>query len=355
MAATRRRMLKILAVAALATAAANQALFAHARGMGTLDVHEQGRQLLLTWVFYYDELPPASIASAGDPQDVKPGLARLALTAFELKTATGPLRPSHISQLMVLEDKTCLVILAYPVERAGSVEIQSPILRLLPVNYLINVRFTDPQGKTISSLVDRNSPPIKAFLTGRAGNGTEPVTRPFWSAFATAAGTPWIHTNWILLVLLLVVSTPLPRTCLLLAVATLLRTALVHVSLVAGFIPTWRVPFSLLCLPLLALAWLAARPGRKGFPLPAAAASGALILALYDLQFLPAGNAGRSAAALAGLDCGFAAGLALAAAILCAINVELDKFLRLHEEWRGRVCWGAAGISLWMSIYSLMG
>ena len=328
--------------------------------MGTLDLHEQGRQILLTWVFYYDELPPSPVLPDGsgravslrDPGEIKESLGKLAEASFQLKLGGQIVRPSRISQLLALPDKTCLVVLNYPAPLAGQLEMQAPILGLLPVNYLINVRILNADGKTTSLLMDRNSPPVIASVKGDVA-ADQPAQNPFWSAFAAEIGTAWIHTDWILLVILLVLSYPLRKTVLLVGTIVTLKAALVHLQLAAGMRLFWQIPLFPLCLPILLLCWFVTRRALHASLLVAAAAG--LLLILYDVQFLPAGGKEQVLRNSLGYSSGFAAGLILGLALILVMNTELEKFLRFHPEWRTRVCWAVGGTSLWISIYSLVG
>jgi hypothetical protein len=336
--------------------------------MATLDIRGRAPRLLLTWVFYDDELPAQLVlpdgsgetVSLSDPRTLKAGLSRVAETAFVLKLRQRRLDPPNVSQILVLPDKTCLIILSYPVEGNGPLEVRAPVLRLLPPNYLINVRFIGANGKVGSSLIERTSPPLMAFVAGggqagSAGGAPSGADNPFRAAFTTELGTAWVHTNWILLGILLLVSNPLRRAGFLLALVMVLRGLLVHLALALGFSFPWLIPAYLLCLPVIVMAAFAARP-RPGLSwLAVAAAGSSLIYTAYDLQFLPAGEPGSPPAILFGYQSGFLAGFLLALAVVFVIGLELNKSLQVHRDWwRRRICWAAAGISLWMSIYGLL-
>lgn len=361
----RRHILKTLLAIFVIFATVNQTVFAHSRGMGTLDIRGRNSRVLLTWVFYYDELPPELIlpdgseekVSLSDPQNLNEGLIKVAKTAFLLKAGNNKLDAPKVSQIIVLPDKTCLIILSYSLEGNGPVEIEAPVLRLLPPNYLINVRFVGADGKVASSLIDKSSPPLIALAGGGAG-GNAPGGgggNPFRAAFTMELGTPWVHTNWILLGILLMVSNPIRRACSILLLVIALRGILVHLALVFGFAFPWRIPAFLLCLPVLAMAALAARSAPRLPSLAAAAVGSSLIYTAYDLEFLPAGERGSSLAILSGYQSGFLAGFLLALAVVFVIGLELNKSLQVRGAWwRGRICWAAAAISLWISIYGLL-
>jgi hypothetical protein len=91
-----------------------------------------------------------------------------------------------------------------------------------------------------------------------------------------------------------------------------------------------------------------------------AAIGSGLIYTAYDLQVLPAGERISSIASLIGYQSGFLTGFLLALAIILGIGLELNKSLQfqslqLHREWwRARICWAAAAISLWLSMYGLV-
>jgi hypothetical protein len=336
--------------------------------MGTLDIHGQTQRLLLTWVFYYDELPPQLILPDGsgqkisltNPQDLKSGLGRVAQAAFLVKLRNQPLPTPKVSQIIVLPDKTCLIILTYPVQGNGPLEVRAPVLRLLPPNYLINVRFMDPSGKIGSTLLDRNSPPLIASVKGEGTGALQNLAygsgNPFRMAFTMELGTAWVHTDWILLGIILLVANPIRRAALLLLALIVLRVLLIHLALVLGVAFPWRIPASLLCLPVIVIAALATRPGDKRLPLTAAALAAGLIYTAYDLQFLPPEERVSSLASWIGYQSGFLAGFLLALVIVFLIGLELNKSIQSRADWwwRGKICWSAAAVSLWISLYGLM-
>ena len=341
---------------------ANQSLFAHARGMGTLDIHDQGARLLLTWVFYDDELPvqfalpdnSGRQVSMVNPRGQKAVLATLGESAFQLHTGNQYLHVSRISQLLLLPDKTCLMIIEYPMSGNGTVELRAPVLRLLPPNYLINVRFMSSVGRTNSVLMDVHSPPLVVSLKA---DGYEDISsrsaNPFWTGFWTEFGTAWVHTDWILLGLLLILTNSLRRTSLLLGALILLRVILNHLIFTFGFVHP-RLPAIVLCLPILLVAWMSVDSQPRQLPLLAATLTAGLLLTIYDLQFLAPIHPADSLSLLFGYDIGFLAGFALAVAILTVIHAELRKSLQSHQEWRRMICWAAAGVSAWLSFYSLI-
>jgi hypothetical protein len=356
----------LLAVVIVIAAIANQSAFAHSRGMGTLDIRGQGSRLLLTWVFYYDELPSQLVLpdgsgqnlSPGNPQDLKQSLGKVAEAGFRLKLGKQILGPPKVSQIIVLPDKTCLTILTYPVEGAGSLEVQAPILRLLPANYLINVRFMGLDGKIGSTLIDRNSPPLVAFVGGEGMGDPGPSSggsKQFRAAFTTELGTAWVHTNWILLGLLLILSYPIREAGLLLLAVIVVRIGLVHLAFTLGLDVPWRIPTLLLCLPIVLMAALAIQSRQRRSLLTVAALGAGLIYTAYDLQFLPWRERASSFERLMGYQFGFLAGFFLALAIVFVLGSELNKSLRVQGDWwRRTICWAAAGISLWISIYSIV-
>jgi hypothetical protein len=341
---------------------AAQPAYAHSRGMGTLDINGQGGRLMLTWVFYYDELPAqltlpdgsGGNVSLGDPRTIKEALAQVGEAAFQLKAGAGKLGPPKVSQIVVLPDKTCLILLSYQSGGAGPVELQAPVLRLLPPNYLINARFMGRNGKIGSTLLDRGSPPLAISVGG--GLNATPADNPFRTAFTMELGTAWVHTDWILLGIILLASRPVRRVTGLLVALVVLRELLVYLCLGVGFGIPWLVPDWLLCVPIIVMAALAARPVEKRASLEAATVCGALIYSAYDLQFLPMADRGASGEILAGYGFGFVAGLCLAIGLVFLIGREVCRSRQFQTElWRRRLCWATAGISLWMSLYEMMG
>jgi hypothetical protein len=333
--------------------------------MGTLDIHGQARRLLLTWVFYYDELAPQSVLPDGSgeksilttPQELKSALSKVAQSAFLLKLGTQTLPPPTVSQIIVLPDKTCLIVLAYKAPGAGPLEVRAPVLRILPPNYLINVRFMGLDGKMGSTLLDRNSPPLMAAVKGEGIGAPEPPpgsANPFRTAFAAELGAAWVHTDWILLAILLLVANPIRRGAFLLVTVIVLRIILVHLVFAFGLVFPWRIPGSVLCLPIIAIATLVTRPKPMPVLLTAAVIGSGFIYTIYDLQFMPTRERITPPAALIGYQTGFLAGFLLALAIILGIGMELNKSHQFHGKWsRDGICWGAAAISLWTALYSL--
>ncbi len=345
---------------------ANQPAYAHSRGMGTLDIHGQGPRLLLTWVFYDDELPSQLVLpdgsgqriSLGNPAELKQGLSKVGETAFQLKLGKQTLRTPRVSQIMVLPDKTCLMVLTYHVQGIGPLEVRAPVLRLLPANYLINVRFMGLDGKIGSTLLDRNSPPLMALVKGEGiGNAGAPTGGgdPFRTAFTRELGTAWVHTNWILLGLILMSSNPLRRAGLLLSAVIVPRIIFVYFVFALGLNSPWRIPTIILCLPITLMTALALQSKQKLLLLTAMTFGSSLLFTAYDLQFLPLPERSTSFAGLTGYESGFLAGFLLAMAVIFLLGLELRKSIQIQGEWwRGKICWAAAGISLWLSIYSLV-
>ena len=163
--------------------------------------------------------------------------------------------------------------------------------------------------------------------------------------------TAWIHTDWILLALLLMFSNPERRTFLLLGALILVRVCIVQLTLTFGLGLPWRIPANVLCLPIIILAWLANRSPDKKYMATVTAVAAGLLLTLYDLQFLafPA-PAPLILPVLFGYQIGFLAGLFAALSVLYPINMELKKSLQFHNEWRPRICWALAAISIWTDI-----
>ncbi len=247
--------------------------------------------------------------------------------------------------------------MVYPVQRSGPLEVHAPVLRLLPPNYLINVRFMTPAGKTGSSLLALNSAPVTAFVKVDGIGNPEPLCEanaPFRTAFKMELGTAWVHTDWILLAFLLMLSNLVRRTCVLLGALILLRVVVVQSAIAFGVGFPWPIPAWFLCLPLVLLAWVSNQPKHSGFlPLLATAGAG-LLLTLYDLQFLSSLKPAPSLSILLGYHAGFLAGFLLALAILFLVDTELKKSLQFHSEWRRRIGWAIAGISVWISFHSLI-
>lgn len=351
----------LLAAIILILALAAPSAFAHSRGMGTLDIHAQGRRLLLTWVFYYDELPAQPILPDGSGETVsnlKPALSKVAESAFLLKMGTRTLPAPQVSQIIVLPDKTCLIILTYPVQGNGPLEVRAPVLRMLPANYLINVRAMSPGGKIGSTLLDRNSPPLIVAVKGEGISAPESSSasgNPFLAAFSMELGTAWVHTDWILLAIILLAANPIRRAAFILSAVIALRIILVHLALASGLAFPWRIPAFFLCLPVIGLAAQATRARQMPVFLTSAAIASGLIYTTYDLQFLPSGERVSSIARLIGYQSGFLAGYLLAIAIVLGIGLELNKSRELHGKWsRNGICWAAAATSLWISLYALI-
>jgi hypothetical protein len=271
---------------------------------------------------------------------------------------TTTLPTPQVSQIIVLPDKTCLIILTYPVQGIGPLEIRAPVLRILPANYLINVRAMSPGGKIGSTLVDRNSPPLIAAVKGEGTGAPESSSAsgaPFLAAFSMELGTAWVHTDWILLAILIMVANPIRRAAFILSAVIILRIILVHLVLASGLAFPWQIPAFLLCLPVIVLAALATRSRQMPVLLAAAAIVAGLIYTAYDLQFLPPAGRMSSLASGIGYQSGFLAGYFLAIAIVLAIGFELNKSRELHGKWsRNGISWAAAATSLWISLYSLI-
>ncbi len=340
------------------------AVFAHSRGMGTLDIHGRGRRLLLTWVFYYDELAPQALLPDGSgekgiltyPQELKPALSKVAQSAFLLKLGSETLPLPTVSQIIVLPDKTCLIVLAYTVADDGPLEVRAPVLRILPPNYLINVRFMGLDGKVGSTLLDRNSPPLMAAVKGDgmdASEATPGSANPFRTAFTAELGTAWVHTDWILLAILLSAANTGRRAAFLLSTMIILRIMLVYLVFAFGLVVPWRIPACVLCLPIIAIAVLATRVRQMPVLFSVAVIGSGLMYTIYDLQFTR--DRVTSTASLIGYQTGFLAGFLLAVAIIIGIGVELNKSSEVHgKRSRSGICWAAAAVSLWMALYNLM-
>ena len=150
-------------------------------------------------------------------------------------------------------------------------------------------------------------------------------------------------------------SNPIRRAGLLLLAVIVLRIVFVYFVFTLGLNFPWRIPTFILCLPIILIAALALQSKQKLLLLTAVTFGSSLIFTAYDLQFLPLPERSTSFASLTGYESGFLAGFLLAMAVIFLLGLELRKSIQIQGEWwRGKICWAAAGISLWLSIYSLV-
>ena len=342
-----------------------QPLHAHSRGMGALTIYDQGTQLIVTWCFFYDELPaqlvlpghPPETLSLQDSQTLDHDLRKLAQHAFTLSLDHQVVEPLKIPKVTTLPDKTCIVTFVYPGRPNGYLELQAPVLQYFPPAYLLNVRIVNYTGTMASGFLGEHWPDNLTYVQG-ANSGTNPASSwadpAIMNAFKMQLRTAWINTNWLLLCLVLLFTQRAKRIILLLSVPLFCWLSFCFLWVVHAIIFPWRIPELALCIPFIFLCWRAAKHPHEVVWLTLGAWATGILNAAYDIQHITLEDFGQTIPVFAEYGSGFVVSLATVFLVLTPVVMECKKFPGIQVNWTPNICWLAAALSMLLPLGNLI-
>jgi hypothetical protein len=276
-------------------------------------------------------------------------LRTLAQHAFRLSLDHHVIEPEEHLRITTLPDKTCIAVLMYPGHPGGRLELQAPVLAFFPAAYLINVRFVNYQGTLASGFLGEHWPDTISFVQGAPPPASSPSA---WAdasgtnAFKMQLGTAWVHTNWLLLCAVLLLTQPAGRILILLSAPVLAWLLLCFFWVLHSLLFPWRIPEPALCVPFIFLCWRAARHSREVIGLTVGAWATGILNAVYDIQHIAPEDFGQSVAVVTEYGLGFIVSLATVFLILTPLILECKKHAAFQTHWTPALCWLAAILSL---------
>ena len=315
-----------------------------------LTVLDQGRQITVSWHFYYKLLPPKitlpesnAQVTLDDPATLKQNLATLATAAFALTLDGQPAPLTQLSTLNLAPDGGCFATLLYPGRKNARVQLRETILPLYPPSYIINYQVYSPLAPAhgVSGYFTGGMPsPVVEYT--QVGDDYHPSVFDALNAtpvrlFKAELRAAWINPSWLFLTIIVVLLRPVRELyplAWIMAMAWLLPTF--FWARYGVQIPVAIHPF----IPALLTAAIAALCARSKPPFAAllvALAIAGLLNGCLDIQQTSIERPPPTGENLAGLCLGLIAGFALIFAISLPLIAECRKYPGFQHTWAPKI------------------